>query len=369
MEVRFFKRSERQLMLDSIDRLWRHNHVYVRRPEVLEHLVWNTPYRAAFAGEENYSYIGMWDEDGEVVGLLGSTPQEMNAFGRTYPSNTFTTWIVDKTKNRHANGLDMVHYVFEHADVEMLLNIGISEMVYPVYRFFLKCDTLRDFPRWIAVNRKEETMRVFSLPEEVAPYLPQLQPIAVSSPRYHVAVDAFDAAKWDAYYKKTFAPVSIGTKKDAKFLDWRYRQEPVLSYHFLTVEDAEGVHGLAVVRVESILGGAYKIGRVLEFMALAAEPSVLLADAVARFDPEVLMWDFYCLSDITAFGLEAVGFRKLPAWLDKTMMPTRFQPVDHENLHIRMAVGLGARTKDLVTPINGYEWYVTKGDADQDRAN
>ena len=59
MEVRFFKISERQLLLDSIDRLWKHDHIYVRNPAVLEHLVLNTPYRESFAGRENYSFLGM----------------------------------------------------------------------------------------------------------------------------------------------------------------------------------------------------------------------------------------------------------------------------------------------------------------------
>lgn len=368
MEVRFFKTSERQLLLDSIDRLWSHNHVYVRKPEVLEHLVLRTPYCAAAAGEDHYSYLGMWDEDREVVGLYGAMPQEMNLFGETYPSLTGTTWIVNKSKHRHIDGLAFEDFLEQTYPHSMYLAIGLSDVAYRI-RKALGCYMLEDVPRWIAVNRMQETLDVLLPEDSVRPYLPQLHPVAYTSERYHVAVDAFDATAWDDFYTKRFAPISVGTKRDAKFLHWRYQESPVLKYHVLTVHDGDEIHGLAVVRIEPILGGACRIGRVLEFIAVEAEPSVLLANAVARFDPEVLMWDFYCMSDITAFGLEAVGFRRLPAWMDKTMMPTRFQPVDYEHMKLNAAVWVDERLRDQLTPVNSQQWYVTKGDADQDRAN
>lgn len=370
MEVRFFKRSERQLLLDAIDRLWRHGHVYVRQPEVLEHLVWDTPYRAAFAGEDNFSFLGMWDDDGEVVGLYGAIPQEMNCFGETYPSETGTIWIVDKTKHRHVDGLDFYDFV-NARPMYMRIGMGLSKFSVAVDRM-MGYEYIRDLPRWIAVQRMDETLAVLLPDAGVRPYLPQLRrsPLASS---YHVVTDAMDAARWarwDAYYTERFAPMYIGTKRDARFLAWRYGRSPVLKYHFLTVEDADGaVHGLAVVRIEPIFGGKYKIGRILEFIAVAAEPSVVLADAVAQYDPDVLMWDFYCLSDITAFGLEAVGFRRLPEWMDKTMMPTRFQPVDYENMKLNADIWVHEKLRGRLNSINSQQWYVTRGDADQDRAN
>ena len=369
METRFFRQDERDLMLASIDRLWSHNHVYVRKPEVLEHLVLNTPYREEFAGKDNYSYIGMWDDEGEVVGLLGAMPQEMNAFGETHPSNTFTTWIVNKDKHKNINGLDMVTFAFQQKQPGMLVNIGVSEYAYNLYKYIFKCYAIKDMPRWIAVNRVQETVEHLLPNADVLPYLPRLQPLEFTPAKYRLVYDQLDAGKWNKFYTEKFAPVSIGTKRDYKFLQWRYMQSPILKYNFITVEDEQGIQGLAVVRIEPIMNGAYSIGRVLEFMALEAEPSVLLANAIARYAPDVLMWDFYCLSDITAFGLEAVGFRKLPVWLDKTMMPTRFQPVDYECLKLRMAVGLSDELKETITPVDTYQWYITKGDADQDRAN
>lgn len=368
MEVRFFKKSERQLLLDSIDRLWRHDHIYVRKPEVLDHLVLHTPYRAAFAGEENYSFLGMWDDDGEVVGLYGAIPQEMNCFGETYPSETGTIWIVDKTKHHHIDGLDFYDVVNDRP-MGMHIGMGLSKFSVAVDRM-MGYEYIRDLPRWIAVQKMDEALAVLLPDASVRPYMPVMHPVSLDATTYHVTIDAFDATHWDAFYTGHFAPRYIGTKRDARFLQWRYGESPVLKYHFLTVEDAAGeVHGLAVVRIEPICEGKYKIGRILEFIAIEAEPSVVLANAVATFDPEVLMWDFYCMSDITSFGLEAVGFRRLPEWMDKTMMPTRFQPVDYEHMKLNADVWVNKKLRKHLNSINSQQWYVTKGDADQDRAN
>ena len=96
MEVHFFKKSEKQLLLDSIDRLWRKNHIYVRSPEVLVHLVLNTPYRETAVGSDNYSVVGLWDDNGKVVGLKGTIPQKLNFLGMNivHQQELCGLWIV-----------------------------------------------------------------------------------------------------------------------------------------------------------------------------------------------------------------------------------------------------------------------------------
>lgn len=198
MEVRFFKTSERQLLLDSIDRLWSHNHVYVRKLEVFDHLFLNTPYRAAFAGEDNYSYAGMWDDAKNVVGLYGIIPQEMNAFGKTYPSATFSTWIVDKETHQQIDGLDFYDFVERNFALRMRVCIGLSDVAYRIDHA-MGWETIHDVPRWIAVNRMKETMEVLLPDESVRSYLPKLAPVKLSD-AYHVRVDAWDRESWDDFY-------------------------------------------------------------------------------------------------------------------------------------------------------------------------
>ena len=370
MEVRFFKKSERQLLLDSIDRLWRHNYIYVRNPAVLEHLVLNTPYRAEFAGEDNYSYVGMWDDDGKVVGISGVMPQRFNVFGKEYLSTTGTVWCVDKTakkKGKPINGL-LMNAAYSDKVVWASCSLWLSDIAYRINEA-LGNYMIRSLPRWVAINRKDEVMKNL-LPEGTNPMvLPDVRPIDYDG-EFKASFDELDQGKWDDWYFRVFAPATIGTQRDYRFLKWRYMESPVLKYKFMTVQNEAGEYeGLAVFRRESILEDRFALGRIVEFMCLRAEPSIALANAMLKAMPDVLFWDFYCLSDITAFGLESVGFRRVPTWMDQAVIPTRFQPVDYERMKVNGAIYLDERLRLEIDRMTEIPWYITKGDADIDRAN
>ena len=147
-------------------------------------------------------------------------------------------------------------------------------------------------------------------------------------------------------------------------------ESPKLKYKFLTVKDKKGNYlGLAVIRKEYVLDGAICLGRILEFISLDAVASIALANAVIKAYSDVVVWDFYCLSDVTSYGLEMIGFRKIPSWMQHVMLPTRFQPIDYEHMKINGAVYLDEKMRFKVNQLASIPWYLTRGDSDQDRAN
>ena len=369
MEVRFFKKSERQLMLDSIEKIWRRNHAYVRMPEVLEHFVLHSPYRAEFAGEDNYSFLGMWDGD-RVVGLRGIIPQRFNVFGKEYLSTTGTIWCTDKSSKRKGhpiNGLALMESYSDHV-IWANVGMGLTDFSYRVNAAMGHYMT-RDFPRWVAINRKDDALKNL-LPENTNPmYLSETRLIDCDG-LLKTSIDELDQGKWDEFYFKEFAPLTVGTQRDYRFLHWRYEQSPVLRYRIVTVEDGDGKYlGLAVFRREPILNGRFALGRIVEFICVRADASIVLANAVLKTFPDVLAWDFYCLSSITAFGLETVGFRRIPEWMDQVMMPTRCNPLEYDRLKIRASVFLDERLRNQIDGLAEIPWYITRGDGTQDRAN
>ena len=363
MEIRFFRKDEKEKLLSAINTLWSNNHVYVRRPEVLEHLTLNTPYRSDFCGDENYSFLGMLD-NGKVVGLYGLIPLKANIFGKEYNASTATIWKIDPDSK--ANGMDFLKYYYEK-DIAFSVTTGLSWMSMAIYKG-LGWYTFDDLPRWVAICDLETVIKDLLPLDCNADVLP-IARVSDFKSSYKIEIDNLIKETWDSYYNENFAPVSVGVRRDYEFLHWRYENSPVLKYHILTVEDENrDIHGLAVIRIESILNGTRKIGRILEFISLGAEPSIELANAILNFEKDVVMWDFYCLSDITSFGLEMVGFRKIPQWMDQVIMPTRFQPVDYEHMQINGAIYFSKKFRRKINP-TVQQLYVTKGDADQDRAN
>ena len=366
-EIRFFKKSERKLLLDAIDKFWKHDHIYVRNPAVLEHLVLNTPWRAELAGEENYSFVGMW-VDGELVGLNGAIPQEGNILGTRVHAKAGTIWMTRKVEGKSINGLDMGDYVDELWQTKLHTGLGLSPIVERIER--LRGSYVTPYMnRWVLAVDLEKTAEYLLVSSEMKQYIPHS--LWVDYPqRYIVDVDDLSEERWDAFYADTVAPRTIGICRDYKFLKWRYMESPVLKYHILTIRKEDGEYlGLAVLRIEPVLDRTCHIGRVLEFLAFDPVAATQLASALVDFRRDVLMWDFYCLSDVTAFGLEAVGFRKLSPWSEKLQIPTRFHPIDHENMVLNVTVHLAEEWGNVVNPINSFQWYVTRGDGDQDRAN
>ena len=367
MDIRFFKKSERQLLLDSIDRLWSHEHVYVRKPEVLEHLVLNTPYRVEFAGEDKYSYVGMWDDDGKIVGIYGSIPQKFNIFGIEYNSESATTWLVDKTCGKHINGLALRDFCY-NKNIKAAVYFGLSNDAYRINTGYGAYMT-KDFPRWIGIQQKEAVQKYLlpdGTPENILPEVC----LPVREKKYNTEIDKLREDAWNEFYYKKFAKVTIGTQRDYRFLKWRYMESPILTYKIIAVTDDSGdYHGLAVVRREKILDGTIYLGRIVEFIALDAEASIELATAVVEAYFDVAAWDFYCLSDITSYGLEMIGFRRVPSWMDYVLLPTRFQPIDYEHMKINGAVYIDEKLRWKLNQMTNIPWYLTRGDSDQDRAN
>lgn len=369
MDISFFKQNELAEAQKFIKEHWNTNHVYVRNNDVVNHLFLNTPYRERNAGCGNYSILGGW-EGSKVAGLLGVIPQEFNVAGRLFESFTASIWKIDKDNFPKANGLELYDYVltkFQNFNACVLL--GLSDIAYRIYADVYGWKKIDCFSRWIGINNFDKVAEVL-LPKGTQEWLMPAIEAKEFEHSFKVLIDELDESKWNDFYENRFAPITIGTRRDYQFLQWRYLQSPVLRYHTIALEKEGKYYGLAVIRIEPIFDGKYFIGRILEFMAVDAEASVLLADEVIKFDKDVLMWDFYCLSGVTAFGLEAVGLRCIPAWMDKVMMPTRFQPVDYEHLNINGAVYISDKIERIVRRLpSSVSWYITKGDSDQDRAN
>ena len=430
MQQRYFRIDESQLLIDSIERVWRKGHIYARNPAVMEHLLLKTPYRADFAGAGNYTMLGIWTDEGEVVGLHGLIPQRLNFLGKEYLSVGTTIWKV--AAGSGANGLSLMDYL--NSDKPgMALGLAESETAHRLHRA-MNCIMIEAIPRYVCVTRVKETLENVldgETPAEILPveirrgggagalagsagslagFAESLAGGAAAMSRgeltmgaegvnargkltaelegvnaqgalmegleggnmllSYTVTDSFDAEEWDEFYHSRFAPIMIGTARDSVFLKWRYQESPVLTYHFLTVKDKAGsLEGLAVYRIEEILDGRFKIGRILEFISLDEGAAIALARALLDSDREVLFWDFYCQSDITAFGLEAVGFRKIPEWSEKLKFPTRFHPLDYEEIHMSASIYVDKDIRKKLNPVKGSEWYLTKGDCDIDRAN
>lgn len=366
MEIRLLKISEFDKLIDAIRELWNPNHVYCRNPELLKYLVYNTPYRKNFtANDEDTTYFAILDGD-KIIGLLGFIPLEGNIFGTPVSASTGTILKTDKQDYKFI-GLDLLQESFK-SDPCLHIGIGMNNRVIKLYKA-LGWYSFDDFPRWIWTENYNNLQKVFNIPES--------SNLNILNNKFDNKVFAdeefvnnLEEVKWNNFYNKVFAPKTVGVKRDYKFLKWRYIDYPFFDYKLLVIKDRLGQYkGLAVYRIENILDGQYRLGRILEFIYDDIDYGIKLAAKLQTIAKNILFWDFYCLSSITALALERCGFIRLDSDESKKYIPTRFQPVDYEIMNIKGAFRLNDKAKKLINLVTDQQWYVTKGDADQDRPN
>jgi hypothetical protein len=186
---------------------------------------------------------------------------------------------------------------------------------------------------------------------------------SVGSPRGVRRVQQFDAAAGDVW-DRVWGGRGAGTRRSAAFLNWRYASHPTFRYRMFRAGTQDSPAGFAVYRVEEVRGLQVRVGRLIEFVAdPGAEDALLdgLLEDACREDTSVV--DFFCTSAHPAAALARRGW--LPDTALPAEMPVLLQPINRGRRSIPFLAHLGT-TRAPQAPT---DWYVTKGDGDQDRPN
>ncbi len=368
MEIRFFSESETNELQQGINEIWAKNHIFVREEKLLKYMFLDNPSRSSFVDNNHYSFLGAW-KDGQLIGLLGVMPFVLNVYGKEELGCCLTNWIVSPEYRTSGAGLALMKEVQNHQP-SIILSLGINENVAKLYRL-MRWNVLDDTPRWIGIVNKDKTVeKMLNGNREPLRYWNEVQGVEVS--KYTVSEEIqLNEEKWNAFYWSDFAKKTVGFARNYSFINWRYLKNPFFKYKtLLCVDDkTDNYKGIAIVRIEEVLNGE-KIGRIVEFISSDQDSAVALANAIINLDPDVLFFDFYCFSSVSVWGLEAVGFKKVvKSSNENIVVPSRFQPLDLEVTNLMASMYTTTKFAKKFNIIKDDNWYVTKGDSDQDRPN
>ena len=365
MEIRLLKIDEFDYLIKAIKDLWNENHIYCRNPELLKYLVYYTPYRKDFCQNDIDTTYFVIFNNRDIIGFSGMMPMEGNIFGKTVAASTGT--ILKVNKKFKFIGIDLIQKALS-SEPYIHVGLGMNDRVMKLYKA-LGWYTFNDLPRWVWTNNYDRLKEVFQIPES-SNLNCMANHLYMNDLMNFQFDDIIDEEKWNEFYNVKFAPKTIGIKRDYKFLNWRYISYPFFEYKLLAIKDELGNYkGLVVYRIEEILDGKYQIGRILEFIYEDIDYGIELVKKLQALLDNLLFWDFYCLSSITALALERCGFVRLDSDEKKKYIPTRFQPIDYEIMNIKGAIRLNNKAKKIINMVTDQQWYVTRGDGDQDRPN
>jgi GNAT superfamily N-acetyltransferase len=160
----------------------------------------------------------------------------------------------------------------------------------------------------------------------------------------------------------SFPVPACGAERSRSFLRWRYERHPSFRYEFLLTRDYQNI---LVCREEYETKTQTSVVRIVDLLAHGRAQIDLLAAVVDLAGRRgVAVVDFYCSTNAYHAALTAANF------FDETEYPNeriaaRLQPLDFHKTNIRvLATRMGTRDGAQAP-----EWFVTKGDSDQDRPN
>ncbi len=296
--------------------------------------------------------------DGEVAGCLGYVPVEVSAGGRLVRGAWTANWVVDRAQRCRGIGPLLMRELTNEMDVTLVVGLSHdSRAILPRMGW----TDLGHLARYVKVLDPEAAARLIAgRPVE---WPPVLQPQTADTETSVRRVERFSDMAMTVW-QDTWGAHGAGTRRSADFLNWRYAEHPVFAYRLFEAYRNAALLGLAAYRVEIVRDIPVRVGRLVEFLASPAVSGALI-DAVIddALGEGVSALDFFC-SRRDIGPLLARGF--LPGEHPvAAQIPIVFQPVDRR----RCGIPFMAHLTNLPVRERALDWYVTKGDGDQDRPN
>ncbi|MGJ3259909.1 MAG: hypothetical protein ACFE0S_09920 [Rhodospirillales bacterium] len=156
----------------------------------------------------------------------------------------------------------------------------------------------------------------------------------------------------------------FGVTRSPQWLAWRFDRHPFITYRIVAA-DPDGVDGVAMVRLENVVGTCYDACRIIEFYSMPGKEAALLEAVISYASSHgALIVDHFTASDSRArqfdqtTGGAALGFHANPR------VPYMYQPISfNERNSINMAVTCAESLKGAFELA---DFHATKGDSDQD---
>ena len=298
--------------------------------------------------------------DGKIIGCLGYIPIEVSLGEHPARGAWVANWMVDPKKRRLGLGpLLMREVVRQH---EVTLNVGPNRDARDILTRMGWTD-FGDLNRYVCVLDVEATATLTETGRLEWPVEASLQEESLQATTVRLVKRFSDDATqlWDRVWGKSAA----GTRRSAEFLNWRYAHHPVFDYRLFEAHYRGRLSGFAIYHVEQVRDMPVRVGRIVDLVCEAeVEESLLRVVLDDARSQGVALLDFFCSSQ--RFSTLMAQHCFLPGEDEAVaQIPILFQPIDHRRTGIPFMAYLG----NFPDATRSLDWYVTKGDGDQDRPN
>lgn len=320
-----------------------------------EHILTNKVYydwqfdNYANPSKDSYTTVGMFYKN-ELVGTFGRFPLAYALYQKTVEGNCMANLIIKKNLRSMGYGYLLLEQASRPGDIA--IDHTINEAAWPM---FMKAG-------WQGENLKRFVYIIN--PKNELYHLPEMREAPVSTngllferiARFDNSISTF----WERVRNRY--PITI--ERTQEYLNWRYADNPLTSYHHCIARDGNDIKAFAILRIEEVRRDGKPIGvqaaRLIDFVSDEEAERFMLMQVI-KFcrGRNIDFMDYFTSGNFHDEALADVGFingdtHPYPS------LPILLNPVSTKRTHLNFAV----KTKE---PTKLADWYTTKGGGDQDR--
>lgn len=361
------KKTELDLLHRFYKDVYSPGHI-LRRQEFLDWYTIASPYYRGSVFEKNGYYpIIVAYERQKIIGQWICQPSMFNFYSQLFSMAWLSNWMIHPAWRHRGVGIFFIKFLLEQDFDVFAANMVTPEVNKMMSHFGY---VHRELYRYLAVLSPQ----AIRLVQQPTPWLQEKinsNLITQDKPNPLVlnAVNYFDR-RYDLFWGSVFAKNTMGSLRSADFLNWRYFQDPFLTYEGFMVQDGAGhIKGAVVLRLESIRNTELKACRLVEFIVDPAFVTLAIKSVLAYASQRgCVFMDFYNLLEDFDKEWYGLGILKNDPVLSYSL-PRLTQPVSYENFFINLAVFKKHPAIPSAKFLDFKKWYTTSGDADQDRKN
>ncbi|MBI4128610.1 MAG: hypothetical protein HY460_01045 [Parcubacteria group bacterium] len=298
-----------------------------------------------------------------ILGCLGLLPVRYKIGDQSRQLRIYINLFVDPGLRSFGIGAYVVREAmrrYPHA-----LNIGYNALSLPIFQRLGGWHELGSFAQYVILLNDRVARQLLADHSRRAPLAKQYPTdpshrAGCTIKEYRVFNSDFDSL-WRTVrnkYRNT-------AERTSAYLNWRYARHPYFRYTILAAAERNGsLEGYLIYRRETVQGVA--VAHIIDFISSDRTEKILLHRFLADSKRQnVAFADFMFSGDYHHASLTQTGFTQDTAHV----FPVLFNPVSHSKKTIDfMAYTRDPRINRKIF-FNPDAWYLTRGDADQDRPN
>ncbi|MDP3764329.1 MAG: GNAT family N-acetyltransferase [bacterium] len=363
MEIRLLKKRDWPIIESFNKEQYRHGHILVNK----EYYDWQFD-NIFNTSKENYTSLGLFNKDRELVGTVGLFLADCNFFGKSIKCNWIANLIVKE--NLRSLGYGVLLLKEAEKGFDLLVDHNVNALAQPLFeKMGYKVGNVKRYVCILNSGAMEVLTDQKNLNFKVYENHHASNPLSL---KFKVVTRC--GKEFDSFWAEIKSKYPISIDRSSQYLNWRYADNPLVKYDILTISEGDKMMGFVVLRIEEVTSGiekkttGIKIGRIVDMVVNKEVESQLLLKTVEFCRGKNLdLVDFFFTGNFLLSTLEEAGFASSDIQ-PYSFIPTLLNPINRtkrtKNNFAFKLINQNYFNKDIGNLDN---WYTTKGCGDQDR--